>query len=141
VSEWAVVSLVVMAVALVAMAIGQLVLAVAAARVARQATDIAQEIRKEIRPILEKAQKIADDASKTTGIALAQAQRVSQLMDATGKQLEQTIAGLQDAVVGPVRQGTAVLAGIRAVLEIFRNVPKYRRHGREDYSEDALFIG
>lgn len=138
---WAVVSLVVMAVALVTMAIGQLVLAIAAARVARQAGDIAQEIRREIRPIIEKAHKVADDASRTTGIALAQAQRVSQIMDATGKQLEQTIAGLQDAVVGPVRQGTAVLAGLRAAFEIFRSAPRHRRAGREDYSEDALFIG
>src|SRR5205823_11848076 len=67
---WLIACLATMAVALVAMAIGQLVLALTAARVARQTTDTVQEFRRELRPVIEKVQKIVDDASRTSAIAL-----------------------------------------------------------------------
>jgi predicted PurR-regulated permease PerM len=141
VSDWAVGALIVMAIALVVMATGQVVLALAAARLARQTGETVQQFRRDIQPIMEKAQKIAEDASKTTSIALQQAQKISQLMDTTGRQVEQTMTILQDAVLGPVRHGTAVLAGVRAALEFFRNSSARSRRARREESEDALFIG
>jgi hypothetical protein len=128
-----------MAIALVVMATGQVVLAFAAARLARQTGETVQQFRRDIQPIIEKAHRIAEDASKTTSIALQQAQKISQLVDTTGRQVEETMTMLQAAVLGPVRHGTAVLAGLRAALEFFRNARA--RHARREESEDALFIG
>ena len=138
---WALACLAVMAVALLAMAIGQIVLAVVAARIARQTAETVQEVRRDLRPILEKAQKIANDASRVTEIALLQAERVDQMVESTALRIDETLTSVHNAVTGPLRQGSAVIAGVRAALEVFRSVSdrRARSHGRED--DDALFIG
>lgn len=135
---WALVCLAVTAVSLLAMAAGQLMLAAAARRAARQTVDAVQEFRRELKPIVEKAQKIADDAARTTGIAVVQAERINEVTVLTAKRIDETLASVQEAVNGPLRQGAAVIAGIRAAIEVFRAAGD-RRRGRDD--EDALFIG
>jgi biopolymer transport protein ExbB/TolQ len=135
---WVLVCLAVMAVSLLAMAGGQIVLAVMAARTARQTIDTLQEFRRDIRPIVEKAQKIADDASRATAIAREQAERINQITERTAQKIDETLSTVQDAVGGPLRQGAAVIAGLRAALEVFRAVSDRRAAKDED---DALFIG
>jgi len=141
VNGWALICLAVMAVALVAMAIGQVVLALAAARVARQTTDTVQEVRRDLRPILEKAQKIANDASRTTELALLQAQRIDQILESTAHRVDETLTNIQQAVSGPLRQGSAVVAGIRAAMEVLRSVSERRARPPVHEEDDALFVG
>jgi hypothetical protein len=136
---WVVACLAIMAVALVGMAIGQVVLAVAAARFARQATEAMGDLRKELRPIVEKVQRVTDDASKVTGLALVQVERLDRAVDATARRVDEMLTTIQDSIVGPLRQGSALIAGLRAVMEMFRTAPDRQRRVRED--EDALFIG
>jgi hypothetical protein len=137
---WILACLAVMAVALVAMAVGQLVLAVNAARIARQATDAIQEFRRELRPVTEKVRKIAEDASKATSLTLVQAERVDQILETTARRVDETLALVQETVTRPLRNGTALVAGIRAAVEVFRAAgDRRRRRVREE--EDALFIG
>ena len=138
-SGWALACLAVMAVALVAMAAGQLVLAVTAARTARQTIDTLQEFRREIRPLADKINKIADDAAKITSSAVVQAERVDQLVTMAAARIDETLTVVQDTVLGPLRQGTALFAGVRAALEFFRGGSDRRRSGRDE--DDALFIG
>jgi hypothetical protein len=47
------------------------------------------------------------------------------------------VSAVQDAVVQPIRQGTALLAGLKAAMAIFGR-PAARRSHEED---DAMFIG
>jgi hypothetical protein len=132
-----------MAIALVAMAIGQVVLALTAARMARQAADTVQEFRRDLRPVLDKVRQIADDASKTTAIALVQAERIDQMMESTTRRIDETVTVVQGLVTGPVRQGAALMAGLRAAIEVFRGGSERHRRGRgrgRD-EDDALFIG
>jgi methyl-accepting chemotaxis protein len=137
---WLLACLAVMAVALVAMAIGQVVLALTAARMARQANDTIQQFQRDVRPILDKVQKIADDAQRTSGLVAVQVERFDQMMESSSKRLDETLKSVQEIVSGPMRQGAAVVAAIRAAVELFRGVTEQRRsRGRED--DDALFIG
>jgi len=132
----------VMAGALVVMALGQLVLAIMGARMARQATDAMQEVRRDLRPILERAQKIANDAARTSDIARSQAERIDQIIALTAQRIDETLTNVQAAVSGPLRQGSAVVAGIRAAMEVLRNVSERRGTARaREEDEDALFVG
>jgi hypothetical protein len=49
---------------------------------------------------------------------------------------------VQDAVLKPLREGAAMMAGLRAVIEVFRELTKRPGGGRNrGDEEDALFIG
>jgi type IV secretory pathway VirB2 component (pilin) len=136
---WLLACLAVMAVALVAMAIGQVVLALTAARMARQANETIQQFQRDVRPILDKVQKIADDAQKTSGLVAVQVERFDVMMEASAKRLDETLKSVQEIVAGPVRQGAAIVAAIRAAVELFQGVREGRKRAPED--DDALFIG
>lgn len=136
---WLLACLAVMAVALVAMAVGQVVLALTAAKVARQATDSLQQFQRDLRPIIDKVQKITDDASKTTTLVAAQVERIDHMIESSARRVDETLGVVQDFVSGPLRQGSAVVAGVKAAVEIFRSVSERRARGREE--DDALFIG
>ena len=136
---WILACLAVMAVALVAMAVGQLVLALTAARMARQASVTITQFQRDLRPIIDKVQKIADDASRTTALVGLQVERIDKMIDSTTRRVDDTLGVVQDAVSGPLRQGAAVIAGFRAALEVFRSISSRPSAARED--DDALFIG
>jgi hypothetical protein len=130
VSGWELGFLGTMALALVLMALAQMMLAREAARVARQAADALVEIRREIRPLVEKLNRIADDAARVTALALTQAERIDQVVASTAERIDETVAILHDAVI----------SGLRAAFAVFSRRPDRPRHShRED--EDALFIG
>ena len=138
-SGWELVFLGVMAVSLVAMAAAQMIMARAVARVSRQAADATQEFRRELRPIVAKLHTITDEASKVTSLALVQAERVDLFMATTAVRIDDAVSIVQDAVVRPVRYGSAVVAGVQAALSVFgRRASGGRRTHDED---DAMFIG
>jgi hypothetical protein len=130
-----------MAIALVAMAIGQVVLALTAARMARQASETVQEFRRDLHPVLDRVRQIADDASKTSAIARVQAERIDQLVESTARRIDETVTIVQESIVGPVRQGAALMAGLRAAIEVFQRGSGRHRPARGREEDDALFIG
>ena len=125
--------------AVLVMAIIQVVVVVQLMRVAKTASAATADLRRELTPLIAKVSKVADDAGKVSALALTQLERVDRLMDTTVQRIDDTLAVVQDAVLGPVRQGAAVMAGIKAALAVFRSRQDRRRYGRDD--EDALFIG
>jgi hypothetical protein len=141
VNGWVLACLATMAVALVAMAVGQVVLALTAARMARQASDTVKEFRRDLAPVLEKVRQIADDASKTTAIAVIQAERFDQLMESTARRIDETVTVVQDSIIAPVRQGAALIAGLRAAIDVFRGAAGRHRSAHPREEDDALFIG
>lgn len=139
-NEWAGVFLAVMAVALVAMAAVQIGLIVVALRVARQMAAATAQFQNDLRPLIEKAQVIADDASRATALAVLQVERVDRFMASTATRVDATLGMIQNVVTGPVGQGAAAISAFRAVMGVVRDWKgRRRRHSYDD--DDALFVG
>ena len=113
-SEWQVVWLGTMAVALAIMAVVQVAVLVAAMRLGRELMQTSEELRREIKPLVEKAQRISDDAAKTAALVAVQAERIDRLLVSTAQKVEDTVSVLQGALVEPLRQGATLFAVLRA---------------------------
>ena len=138
-NDWQLIFLGVMAVALVAMAVAQVLIGVALLRTSRQMNELAGKLRNDIGPLIDKATKLTDDASKVTAMALVQMERVDKLTLTVASRVDETMGIVQSAVAGPVRQGAAVLAGVRAVVGAIREWQNRPSRTHED--EDPLFVG
>jgi hypothetical protein len=91
---------------------------------------------------VEKANAIADEASRTAAIATAQAEKVDRLITDLSARVDQTSAIVQEAIITPAREGLAVVAAVKATLGALRGFREMRpRHGRTAEEEDPLFIG
>jgi hypothetical protein len=139
VSEWSVVWLGVIAISVAVMATLQVALLLMLLKAALMALKSMRELRKEVGPLVEKLHKVADDANRVSGIAVAQAERLDALLTQASERLDRTMATVQDAIVSPIRQGSAMLAALRAFFSAFGRRRDHGRHGRDD--EDALFVG
>ena len=138
-TDWQVVFLGVIALALVAMAGAQVYMGLTVARASRQVTDTVESLRRDVRPLIEKATKVTDDAARVTELAVVQVERVDRMVANLVTRVDDTLSVVQSSVVEPVRQGAAVVAGIRAMIGAFRD-----RHGRAPAhrdDEDPLFVG
>jgi hypothetical protein len=146
VNEYAGLFLGVMAVALAVMAAIQIGLIVVALRVARQleessrkALTAAAELQQEIRPLIQKAHVIADEATRITSLAAVQAERVDRFMASTTTRLDDTLRIIQNMMSGPVGQGAAAISAFRAAMSAVREWRGRRRQASEE--DDALFVG
>jgi hypothetical protein len=141
VSEWSQVFLAVIAVATALMAIVQIGAIVVLARVAVQVQGILATIQKDIRPLIARANTIAEEATKTATLATAQAQKIDKLVTELTRRVDETSAVIQQAIITPAREGMAIVAALKAgfgALKGFRDL-RGRPGGVDD--EDALFIG
>ncbi len=129
----------VIAVAVAVMAILQVVVLLRLSQVAREASAATRDLRRELTPLIAKAHKIADDAGRVSALALTQVERVDQLFESTALRIDETMQTVQETLIRPVRQGAAVMAGVKAVLAVFRARQDRGRYDRDD--DDALFIG
>jgi hypothetical protein len=138
VSAWAEVSLGVIAVATLATAVVQVGLLIAAGRLAKRVERLVGQAERELIPLYGHLNSIGHDAARATSLATAQVERVDRLVGDAVLRLEQTLDSVQHAVAAPAREGAAVLAGLRAILNSIRT----SRQGRGRYAEDddALFI-
>lgn len=133
-------SLAVMAGALVVMAIVQVGVLVVIALAGRKAVAAAQQMQREMRPLIEKAHRIADDAARVTALTLRQVERVDQMITTTSARVDATLSVIETSIIQPIQQGTALLAGVRAAMGVVRAwLDRDRRSAREE--DDGLFIG
>jgi hypothetical protein len=139
VNEWQVIWLGTMALALVVMAIVQIAVLVGAMRIGRDLLQTSQELRRELKPLIEKANKVSDDARKAADMAVVQMERLDRMLASTAVRVDETITIVQSAIVEPVRQGAAIFAAFRAIASGLRGLGDRAGHHRED--EDALFVG
>lgn len=141
-NEWAGVFLAVMAVSLAIMAAIQIGLIIVGIRVARQVTVATTQLHEEIRPLIQKANLIADDAARVTALATVQVERVDQFMAASAVRLDNTLGIIQNVVSGPVGQGAAAISAFKAVMGVVRDWKTRRRKASQHHDEDdALFVG
>jgi hypothetical protein len=141
-SGWSEVFLGVIALGTLVMALIQVGAIIAAMRMARQAQQLLASVQQDVRPLVAKANAMADEASKTVALATAQAQKVDGLVTDLSRRVEETAAVLQEAIITPAREGMAIVAAIRAAVGALRGFrDMHPRHRRAAEEEDPLFIG
>lgn len=137
--NWQVFWIAVIAISVLVIAIGQLAMSIALAIAARRVAKAVDEVRGEIKPLIAKANRIADDAARVTELAVIQVERVDSLLVNTSARVDETLGLLQNVVARPVRQGAAIMAAVKAGLEALRGWQKRSAAPHED--EDPLFVG
>ena len=142
-NDWNQVFLGVIAVATALMAIVQIGAIVVLARVAGQVQEIIATIKSDIRPLIARANAIAEEASRTATLATAQAQKIDRLLTDLTRRVDETSAVIQQAIITPAREGMAIIAALKAGFGVLQGLgmrDMRGRHGGVD-DEDALFIG
>ena len=139
---WAEVFLGVIALATFTMAAIQVGALVYGLMVAKRVNRLLDQVERQLQPLADSLNAIARDAARVSGLAVGQVERVDRLVTDLTVRIEQTATTVQDAVLKPLREGAAMLAGVKAAIEIFRGLAKRpdASRGRSD-EEDALFIG
>lgn len=131
--------LAVIAFSVLVMAIVQVAVIVVAMRYAKQVADSVEALRRDLRPILDRAQRVTDDAARIAALATTQVERFDQMMTLAAARLDDTITVIQGAILQPVRQGAAAVTALRAAFGAFRGWhDRPRTHSEED---EALFVG
>ncbi len=140
-NDWSVLFLGVIALATLIMASIQIGALVFAARLGRQLQQLAATVQNDIRPLIARANLIADEAAKTAAIATAQAQKIDRLMTDVSRRVDETSIIVQHAIVTPAREGLALVAAFKAGLGALRSMRTARGRAGAVEDEDALFIG
>ena len=131
------------AAATVVMAVVQVGVVVVLIRLSRRVDEVSRRVEREIGPLTERLTKVADNLQQATGLASVQVERIDRLLSSATRRAEETMGLIQGAVVGPMREGLAVIAAIRGVVgafKSFRGGDGGRGSSRFD-DEDPLFIG
>jgi hypothetical protein len=140
VTGWSEVFLGVIAVATLAIAIAQIAVIVVAGRAARRVADLAEQFERDVKPLFGHLHAIGQDAARAAALAAAQVERVDRLFTDVAVRFEKTLSTVQDTVIGPVREGRALIIAFKAAMQAVRELRQGRpRQGRSD-EEDALFI-
>jgi uncharacterized protein YoxC len=130
--------LAIIAIAVLVMAVMQVIVGLQIVKASKDAAATLQDVRKEIRPLVQKAHQVADDAQRVSALAVAQVERVDHLVSAAAVRIDDTLEVVQRSLIVPVKQGAAVMAGLKAAVAVFKARQDRGRYGRDD---DALFIG
>ena len=140
-TAWNDVFLGVIAVATLAIAVAQIAVIVVAGRAARRLAQLAEQFERDVKPLFGQLNAIGNDAARAASLATAQVERVDRLFSDVTLRFEQTLNAVQDSVIGPVREGRALLSAFRAAMQAVRELRQNgrARQGRAE-DEDALFI-
>lgn len=130
----------IIAVATLATAAIQIGVLVAVGLLARRVARLMDRVERELAPLAGHLNEIGENASRASALAVAQVERADSLFADLLGRFEQAIDAAQHAVGKPAREGAAILAGFRAVVDALRN-PRAgaASRGRGD-DEDPLFV-
>jgi hypothetical protein len=132
----------VIAVAVALMAAIQVGAIIVAARIAKRVDRLANRIERDIQPVFANLHAMSADAARAASLAATQVERADRLFADLGHRVDLTLDILQQRVLGPAREGAALLAGLRAALGAFRHLGRaVPRRPAPVEEEDALFIG
>jgi len=141
VSDWNGLFLGVIALATLVMALIQVGAIVVAARLGRQVQQLATTVQQDIRPLIARVNAVAEEATRTAGLATAQAQKIDRLVTDLTRRVDETSVVLQEAIITPAREGLALFAAVKAGLGALRSMRAQRSRASGMDDEDALFIG
>jgi uncharacterized protein YoxC len=108
--------------------------------IVRRVSRLLDRVETELKPVLDSLAAMARDAAHASSLAVAQVERVDRLFTDLTNRIEETATSVKSAILTPLRDGAAVMAGIRAALAIFKEMTG-RRSGVGGEDDDALFIG
>jgi hypothetical protein len=128
----------VIAAATLLMAMVQVGVIVLAGLIARRMMRLVDQVERDLAPIFANINAIGRDASRATSMAVAQVERVDRLVGDVVSQVERVVSRVPPAIGGPAREGRAMMAALRAMVESLRDARRARQRRGED--EDALFI-
>jgi hypothetical protein len=141
VNDWSQAFLGVIAVSTALMAVMQIGAIVVLAKVAGQVRDIVATLQRDVRPLIARANQIAEEASKTAALATVQAQKIDRLVTDLTRRVDETSAVVQQAIITPAREGMAIVAALKAGFGALKGVRDMRGRASGVDDEDALFIG
>ena len=133
----------IVAAATVVMAVTQLLACLAIVRLARRVDEVSSQIQREMAPLAERLRNVADNVEHATSLAVVQVERLDHLLSSAVRRAEETMSVVQGVIVGPMREGLALVSALRSVFQVvrsFRNGDGGRGASRFD-DEDPLFIG
>jgi hypothetical protein len=139
--NWSETFLGIIAAATLLMAFIQVSAIIAILRVARQAQQTMHTLQGDVRPLIQKATAVAEEASRTASLATLQAQKIDRLISDLTVRVDDTANVVQHAIITPAREGMAIVAALKAALGVFQGFRGRPRHGRPVDEEDPLFIG
>jgi fibrillarin-like rRNA methylase len=143
VSEWAPVFLGVIAVATLVTAAVQVGAIIYGARAAQRLEQLLGRVETDLKPVLERAKQVSEDAARMSALATVQVERVDQVFQDLSQRIDETAVMIQRAVVTPAREGAALFAAVRATVAALRGLSGGSRRSPATAVEedDALFIG
>lgn len=132
------------AAAAIVMAVVQVAIVVVVVRLVKRVDATLVRVERELGPLVERLTQMADNLQRAASHASTQIERVDHALAGAGRRANATLSLVQAAVVGPLREGLAVVAAVRGVLAGIRAL---RRNGRSAHratrvdDEHPLFIG
>lgn len=131
------------ALATVVMAVVQIGLIVVAMRLAKRIDAVSAQVQRELGPLAERLSRVADNLQRASSLAAVQVERLDRMVAGASRRADETMSLVQGAVVGPIREGLAVIAALRGIVAAVRS---FRGHGSSRAAakfddEDPLFIG
>ena len=140
-TAWSDVFLGVIAAATLAIAVAQVAVIVVAGRAARRVAEVAEQFQRDVKPLFGHLNAIGHDAARAAALAAVQVERVDQLFTDVVQRFEQTVSTVQATVIGPVREGRALISAFKAAMQAVRELRQNGRprQGRAE-EDDALFI-
>lgn len=142
VSFWAELFLGVIALATCTMAAIQVGVIVYGMSVARRVNRLLSQVEQEMKPLAESVNTIARDAARISSLAAGQVERIDRLVTDLTTRVEQTATTVQNSILRPLRDGAAIMTGVKAAIDVFRELTNRSGASRSRAEDDdALFIG
>lgn len=129
----------IIAVATLATAAIQVGVLVAAGLLARRVARLVDRVERELAPLAGHLNEMGENASRATALAVAQVERADSLFADLLGRFDQTMDTVQDAIGKPAREGAAIFAGFRAVVDALKGSRTAGSRKRGD-DEDPLFV-
>jgi hypothetical protein len=131
--------------AVVVMAAIQVAAILAGIRLARRVDELATQMEVEIKPLLANLSALSSEAARAATLAAKQAERLDRVFGEMVEKVDKTLDAAHQFVTGPARQGMAIMAGVKAVLDSFRGLREASRRRTAPRpamdEEESLFIG
>ena len=135
----------IIALAVVVMAAIQVAAIFAGIRLARRVDELATQMEVEIKPLLANLSALSSEAARAATLAAKQAERLDRVFGEMVEKVDKTLDAAHQFVTGPARQGMAIMAGVKAVLDSFRGLREASRRRNAPRpamdEEESLFIG
>ncbi len=135
----------IIALSVLVMAVVQVGAIFAGIRLAKRVDQLAVQLDQEIKPLVANLTALSSEAARAATLAAKQAERLDRVFGELVYRVDETLAAAQEFVTGPARQGMAIMAGAKAVIDAFqglREASRRRSAPRPSVDEEeSLFIG